>query len=276
MLTPDSIVPDPANPQSYNRYSYVNNNPVNYTDPSGHDPAPLCQVAPWTCESSPTWWTNSERRVFVQDYGVFDTGHVLRGYRSGLFLTEQLDSALANGGGTLPEPPASDSKLFDSYAVNYQVSGDISPDQLMGVLLGIYMDFEIGYETLQGSRLDFYSSFAPEDLPSDYIGFWAAVNGYPQDALPFLLEELGNVSPWENGSLLVGLDGLTPFAAMPTSIPRNHEFTPMAPVVTITPLIVVLGDSVDHIRIEWQNVPWPEKFQMTPIGSSEDTWLKME
>ena len=36
MLTPDEIVPDPANPQSYNRYSYVNNNPLRYLDPSGH------------------------------------------------------------------------------------------------------------------------------------------------------------------------------------------------------------------------------------------------
>ncbi len=32
----DIIVPDPQNPQSFNRYSYVLNSPVNYTDPSGH------------------------------------------------------------------------------------------------------------------------------------------------------------------------------------------------------------------------------------------------
>ena len=32
----DSIVPDPANPQNYNRYSYVNNNPMGYVDSSGH------------------------------------------------------------------------------------------------------------------------------------------------------------------------------------------------------------------------------------------------
>ncbi len=33
---PDSIVPNPYNPQSLNRYSYTLNNPVKYTDPSGH------------------------------------------------------------------------------------------------------------------------------------------------------------------------------------------------------------------------------------------------
>ena len=35
-LSPDSIIPDPANPQSLNRYSYVYNNSLKYTDPSGH------------------------------------------------------------------------------------------------------------------------------------------------------------------------------------------------------------------------------------------------
>ena len=33
---PDSIVPDPYNPQALNRYAYVLNNPLKYTDPSGH------------------------------------------------------------------------------------------------------------------------------------------------------------------------------------------------------------------------------------------------
>jgi len=35
-LQPDTIVPEPANPQSLNRYSYVYNNPLRYTDPTGH------------------------------------------------------------------------------------------------------------------------------------------------------------------------------------------------------------------------------------------------
>ena len=35
-IQPDTIVPDPGDPQALNRYSYAANNPVRYTDPSGH------------------------------------------------------------------------------------------------------------------------------------------------------------------------------------------------------------------------------------------------
>ncbi|MCC6605264.1 MAG: RHS repeat-associated core domain-containing protein [Anaerolineae bacterium] len=32
----DTLVPDPGNPQAYNRYSYVENRPPNFNDPTGH------------------------------------------------------------------------------------------------------------------------------------------------------------------------------------------------------------------------------------------------
>jgi RHS repeat-associated protein len=44
-LSADTIVPQPTNPQAFNRYSYVINNPLKYVDPTGHtfamiDPGP--------------------------------------------------------------------------------------------------------------------------------------------------------------------------------------------------------------------------------------------
>ncbi len=37
-ISPDSTVPDRSNPQTFNRYAYVVNNPLKYKDPTGNDP----------------------------------------------------------------------------------------------------------------------------------------------------------------------------------------------------------------------------------------------
>jgi RHS repeat-associated protein len=50
-LSPDSIVPEPDNPQALNRYSYVLNNPLGYSDPSGHKPERGCTMS--TCGYKP-------------------------------------------------------------------------------------------------------------------------------------------------------------------------------------------------------------------------------
>jgi RHS repeat-associated protein len=49
-ISPDTIVPDPGNPQSYNRYSYTRNNPFNFTDPTGHKE---CSI---TCPDDASDW----------------------------------------------------------------------------------------------------------------------------------------------------------------------------------------------------------------------------
>ncbi|MBK8987684.1 MAG: RHS repeat-associated core domain-containing protein [Chloroflexi bacterium] len=46
-ISADTIVPNPANPQSLNRYSYVRNSPLNMIDPTGHrecDDPPACEA----------------------------------------------------------------------------------------------------------------------------------------------------------------------------------------------------------------------------------------
>jgi hypothetical protein len=35
-IQPDTLVPSPSNPQAWNRFSYVYNNPIRYVDPSGN------------------------------------------------------------------------------------------------------------------------------------------------------------------------------------------------------------------------------------------------
>jgi RHS repeat-associated protein len=48
MMSPDPHVPDPSDAQSYNRYSYVNNNPLTLVDPTGFSakPCPLANGCP--------------------------------------------------------------------------------------------------------------------------------------------------------------------------------------------------------------------------------------
>jgi len=43
-VSADTLVPDAGNPQSFNRYSYVYNNPLKFVDPGGHDPICVCIV----------------------------------------------------------------------------------------------------------------------------------------------------------------------------------------------------------------------------------------
>ena len=50
----DTIVSSPADPQTFNRYSYAMNNPVKYRDPSGHVP---CVGANW--DDGPQCFTRS-------------------------------------------------------------------------------------------------------------------------------------------------------------------------------------------------------------------------
>ena len=49
---PDPIVPEPGNPQSLNRYAYARNNPLKYTDPTGH--MEICSVAGEGCGEAHT------------------------------------------------------------------------------------------------------------------------------------------------------------------------------------------------------------------------------
>ena len=56
-LQPDTIIPSADNPQSWNRFSYVQNSPLNYTDPTGHmivNDGGGCTTCDYTPSTPPT------------------------------------------------------------------------------------------------------------------------------------------------------------------------------------------------------------------------------
>jgi len=65
-IQPDSIVPNPSNPQSWNRFSYVLNNPVRYTDPTGHAvPCAACSLWNGFQQAYALGWTNFKTALSI-------------------------------------------------------------------------------------------------------------------------------------------------------------------------------------------------------------------
>ena len=74
-LSADALVPDPDNPQAFNRYAFAYNNPISNTDPTGHAPVVSAVVAVATALAAP-----SSALSFVALVGTATTitGYVLK------------------------------------------------------------------------------------------------------------------------------------------------------------------------------------------------------
>lgn len=64
------MIPNPANPQDYNRFSYVRNNPARYTDPSGH----IACIDGEYCGKPPKPTTQYWERLIKKKFGVTLSG----------------------------------------------------------------------------------------------------------------------------------------------------------------------------------------------------------
>jgi RHS repeat-associated protein len=130
-ISPDTITPDYRNPQGLNRYSYVHNNPLRYTDPSGHYPEPDEPVPPiWTTSLSPRDYLVVDMVRFspgtdgVVDYeiaGLEVVGTLIDGVGTGLGLLgwgmEAVEIVLPPG---LAQVPAAIDLILTTDASAYQ------------------------------------------------------------------------------------------------------------------------------------------------------------
>ncbi len=268
-ISPDTIVPEPSLVIDYNRYAYSRGNPLRLVDPSGHAPC-LASGGVSFCDNGgirggPSWWTSNEvRRVEVENYGIFDKEHIKRGYRSAAFFMAETKATIVQGGGEHSRPGRSG----DSYAVLYAVSGDIESDQLDSIVLGIYTDFEVGYEAHQAQNPFNWSAYSPEDLPSDFLGAWAYLNGVKQYQIPDLVERMGEVTPGGNSSIVFSIVGTPDGGFGVSGLPRNYAFLPMAPSFE--------DYGYGMSQITWQNVAWPDWMTYSIAENGPNTWQRAE
>ena len=126
MLSPDPNIPDPGNTQSYNRYSYVNNNPLTMVDPSGFVPGGICSGLGYCpsdidhagsggvgslSDGSFGGFTGTATDVDDELFGPSDTGALTDWFNSAASATSgalsgAISSAIANG--TIGVPMAGD------------------------------------------------------------------------------------------------------------------------------------------------------------------------
>ncbi len=84
-LQPDTVISNPANPQSWNHFSYVLNSPIMYSDPTGH-----CSVSGhWLSDDTDACkWNNVESSI--DKPGDKCTGHCYNAYLTYKTVAHQL------------------------------------------------------------------------------------------------------------------------------------------------------------------------------------------
>ena len=136
MYSPDPFVPNPGNTQSFNRYSYVNNNPLSFVDPSGFEDEPPND--PITTIVVISTFLGGQSNIasgnFYSDLNFSMSGKALEA--TGLRAGSKLPSAAQNPGIARPQNSANASKGPQVAAVSLDI-GPIdfaSPD--VGALVG--------------------------------------------------------------------------------------------------------------------------------------------
>jgi len=199
------------------------------------------------------------RYVYSNEYGWFDKTHF--GAGDPAHIIADVETAVAADGGIVSISQSVREGLT-GYTAQYLVSGDIASGEIIGVALGIYMDWSMRFEAWQGSLprnlVGPLTPFAIEDLPTQYISF------------------VESATDMRISTIFACYLGQTENADAPPHIwisyhPDSPANEPGFPEIvhltnkTFRPLI--------YTEDGWQHVPWPEPLRLYPIPSSISTWV---
>ena len=143
----DTLVPDPTDPQSFNRYAYALNSPLKYMDPSGHG---ICD-ADGNCQlrEKPSLWNQIQRYdiAFTADDGE---AWMQEQQRIALAGAADVDRALAETGPFTGARPGAAFRAVYGH-ITFHRSAETTWTDTNGV------DHEIDYGAYTwGQRIDFY------------------------------------------------------------------------------------------------------------------------
>lgn len=199
----------------------------------------------------------SDATYLVSDrYGWFDKTHFNTGRPAKVL--EDVAAAIDTGGGivTIRQGVRED---LTGYTATYRISGELEPADAIAAALGIYLDWSYRFEAWQAelphALFGPLTPFAVEDLPSQYLGFYAQANEMSVEEI--FACYLGPVSVSEEGPPDFVVDTEDAEVDSWSGIQRlqNNTFMPM-------------------VKTEngWEHVDWPQPMRMALIPGSHNTW----
>jgi len=131
MLSPDNYIPNPHNPQAYNRYSYALNNPLVYVDPDGNNPLLIAAIIIGAAAGGYTGYKIANAKGY--DMGDWQTfGYILGGAAIG-GLSGYAGASIAAGGGFMANTMGmAYGSMFNSMGMSALSGGMIQPSVYFG------------------------------------------------------------------------------------------------------------------------------------------------
>ena len=184
-LQADPIIQAPQNAQSHNRYSYVLNNPLSFSDPSGF-----------------SWWTKHRRMVVGIAAGILTAG--VASWAMGAYAFANGATIFASAGGVVNGFGVATAAAAGGFA-----SGGIMGGNIQSALRGAFMAL-VTVGLMQGLSDALGGSGLPGEVPSGgQMGASTASADLPGATMSDAPSGMGSSMPAEQSWISAPVDGVT-------------------------------------------------------------------